>query len=328
MNSNPMIRIFLFAALLGVTGCSQEGGGPVESGQSEAYKRGAEAHGRGELAEAYALYLRAAEEQGDAMAHFALGQMLRNGQAPVGAVADAAVAACEHLEAAGEQGLPYAQHLTGDCLREGVHKAADIDAALGWYYRAIRGGFDLSSCAIAELYMSGEGVDKDPAKALELCEPVAANSPPAMVTMGRFRLEGDESVRDYGAALQWFSVAMGRDNPEAYYELGRMSEMGLLKEYPPERAYGLYEKAAQKHYAPAYLPSGRLYLRRPPEEATGALSADDLAKGYMWLSAARIAGDEATRAAAERELAPVLEVMPESWRPDLDVRVEAFLGGG
>ncbi len=325
MNTDHTIRIFLFAALLGATGCTQETGKSVEPGKSEAYQQAVEAAARGDRAEAYALYARAADEQSDAMAHFTLGLMLRDGQAPAGAAEDTAVAACQRFELAAEAGLPFAQHLTGDCLRRGVHKPVDIDAALGWYYRAIRGGHGLSNCTIAELYMSGEGMEKDPDKALELCGSVADISPPAMVSMGLFRLEGDEGVRDYGAALQWFSQAADRNHAEAYYHLGRMSEMGMINEYPPERAHELFEKAAQGRYVPAYLPAGRLYLRRPPEEATGALSADDLAKGYMWLSAARIAGDEATRAAAESDLAPVLEVMPESWRPDLDARVEAFL---
>lgn len=332
MNIEQVTRIVWFVALLALAGCGQEASAPsaepVAAGQSVAYKQAAEAAQRGEHERAYALYVRAAEEQGDAMAHFALGLMFDRGDAPAGAAADEAVAACEHFEAAAEGGLPYAQHLSGDCLRQGVLRAADIGAALRHYQLAASGGHTLSSCTIAEMMMSGEGMEKDPAGALALCGPVAANSPPAMVVMARLRLDGDESVRDYAKALAWLSKATAYEQPEAYYHLGRMSEMGMLQNYPAERTYELFEKAAQGRYTPAYLPSGRLYLRRPPEESTGALSADDLAKGYMWLSAARIAGDVGTQAAAERDLAQVQGVMPESWRPDLDARVQAFLEGG
>ena len=53
--------------------------------------------------------------------------------------------------------------------------------------------------------------------------------------------------------------------------------------------------------------------------------ADQLAKAYMWASAAKARGDEAGEKRAAELLERVNAIMPESWRKDLDARVAEHL---
>jgi len=99
---------------------------------------------------------------------------------------------------------------------------------------------------------------------------------------------------------------------------------GLGKAQTPEAARYLFESAASQKHGPAYLPTGKLYLEAPVDPNTGKLTAHDLAKAYLWLSAAaRQAKDPKDRARVKDLLAKVNQIMPTSWKPELDAKVDA-----
>jgi hypothetical protein len=86
------------------------------------------------------------------------------------------------------------------------------------------------------------------------------------------------------------------------------------------------EGLAAEGYAAAYLPTAVLYANLPTQPDTGALSAEHLAKTYLWASAAKASlRDPARLAATEQLLAGVLAVMPPEWRPELDRKVDTHL---
>ena len=86
--------------------------------------------------------------------------------------------------------------------------------------------------------------------------------------------------------------------------------------------------AALRGYLPAYLPTGELYLNAPPDPETGEPDAGNLAKAYLWLSAAsRRLQDEHDLARARTLLDQVRAIMPATWAPDLDAKVEVHLAG-
>ena len=65
-----------------------------------------------------------------------------------------------------------------------------------------------------------------------------------------------------------------------------------------------------------------------PDYRTQPPPADDLAKAYMWLSATqRRSTDERELEQARAMLEQVRAIMPGTWAPTLDERVEAHLAG-
>ena len=140
-------------------------------------------------------------------------------------------------------------------------------------------------------------------------------------------LEGDASIRDPALAGRWLETAASQRLPEAQYRLGV-----LLRERAGDdrstmvAARFWLESAASQGYLPAYLPVGELYLAAPRDPDSGRLPADDLAKAYLWLSAAsRALREPESLSRANTLLAQVREVMPRRWAPDLDAKVAAHL---
>ncbi|MFA5239907.1 MAG: tetratricopeptide repeat protein [Phycisphaerae bacterium] len=275
----------------------------------------------GDYDEAFAGYMKVAKNQNDALAQFTVGLFYKNGWGRPASPAEAYV----WFEKAASGGIPVAQHFLGDYLVTGVHCKADPAKAAVWYEKAAAMGHYISLCSLAELYMTGTGVEKDPAKAIALCREAAEKgSVPAQVRLGRFFLDGDESIRDYAEAYRWLEIAATNNSLEAQYYLGVMNRDGLGRPKELKTARYWFESAASGKYGPAYLPTGELYFNSPVDPNTGKLSADDLAKAYMWLSAAE---REAKEPKEQKQISELLEkvdrIMPESWKPGLDAKVDA-----
>ena len=106
-----------------------------------------------------------------------------------------------------------------------------------------------------------------------------------------------------------------------------MLSEGLGGDPDPRIALFWLEIAAGEGYAPAYLPTALLYANASPQPETGALAPEHLAKIYLWLNAAKktpgnSAGQEEEIDRIEKM---VLEVMPASWRGQLDKQVDGHL---
>ena len=187
------------------------------------------------------------------------------------------------------------------------------------------GAMNMSLCSLAELYMTGAGVPRDPAKGLSLCREAADKKAiPAQTRMGLFLLEGDKSIRDLDQAFEWFSLAAQGNSAEAQYYLGIMLRDGMGRPKAPEDALIWFERAASLGYGPAYFPTGEIYFNSPKDPQTGKLSAHDLAKSYLWVSAAvrQTKGPE-ERKSATNMLEKILKTMPETWTATLNPKVDA-----
>ncbi|MFQ5766235.1 MAG: tetratricopeptide repeat protein [Rhodospirillales bacterium] len=277
----------------------------------------------GEYDKAFREYRRFAEEKGNPLAQFTLGLFFQLGWGrPVNPVA-----ACQWHEKAAAGGIPAAQHFLADCLVEGIHRPADAATAALWYERAAQNGHTVSLCSLAALYIAGRGIPKEPAKGLALCRQAAeAGFVRAQVLMGRFLVEGDPEVRDPGAALAWFEAAARQGSAEAQYRLGLMLRDGLGGPKDPATARIRFETAASQGHVPAYFPTGALYFEAPPDPETNRQRAQDVAKAYLWLSAAAKRSkdpDELDRTA--EMLAKLRRIMPETWLPTLDEKVARHL---
>ena len=273
----------------------------------------------GDYEKAFAAYQVVAENNENTLAQFSLGLFYQNGW---GRTKDE-VTACQWFEKAAKGGIPTAQHLTGTCFERGIHHPASSETAAIWYQKAAQSGQSHAFCNLGNLYMTGQGVPKNPIKALELCHPAAQQgSVPAQIWMGKFYLEGDHSVRDYKKAYQWFELAAQKQSAEAFYYLGIIIRQGLLPEHSAQKAQQMFEQAAALKYVPAYFQTGKGFYNAQPDPETNQLSAEHLAKAYLWFSAAIQQSEDAEEITeAIQILKQVLAVMPKTWLADLDSKV-------
>lgn len=270
---------------------------------------------------AFAEYKRHSE--GNALAQFSLGLIEQNGW---GRSPDA-IAACKWFSRAAHNGIPAAQQFFGNCLAQGIGNPVDGPAAIRWYQAAADQGLASAACDAGRLLIAGKVVSQDVAQGLALCTGAAqAESTPAMMSLAAMYSEGDIVAQDLTLARFWYTEAAERRVLEAQFRLGLMLSEGIGGDADLAKARFWLEHAAAEGYAPAYLPTAILYANAPLDPKTGALSPADLAKIYMWNSAAKaITQDPAQLAEISRIEALTLKVMPPQWKPDLDQRVAAHL---
>lgn len=315
-----MNKIIFIVVIVCLTGCSHIA--KQGTGESDEMKAAQIALRASDYEKAYKHYSEANTKYNDPLAQFTLGNFFRNGW---GRTTDAS-AACKWFGKSAQGGIPFAQHLFGECLEKGVHQKADPLMAAHWYLEAAKGGHSVSNCHLGGLYMTGAGVDKNPKKALDLCAAATSNSTMAMLWMGRFYLEGDASIKNNTQAWRWFKQAAEYRKSEGFYYLGLMLESGLVNDSSVEAALSMYQQAAEKGVIKAYYPTGKLYFQSRHNPESDLPVAEDLAKAYMWLAAAkRMVKDEAQLKSTEALLQELLKVMPDTWMKTLDERVDKHL---
>lgn len=271
---------------------------------------------------AYKLYAGAAPH--NALAQFSLGLIEQKGW---GRPANP-VAACAWFGKAAQGNVPAAQQLYGDCLASGTGQAADGQAALAWYRKAAQSGIGYALCSAGELSIRGKVLARDVAHGLALCtEAAQAGLAPAMLRLADYYRDDPDVPQNLAAARAWYQQAAEHRLLVAQYRLGLMLSQGEGGAADPAAALAWLEHAASEGYAPAYLPVAILYGNSAPDPATGALTPDNLAKIYMWTSAAKAT----TTSQADRDDIAKIEqlvdqVMPAAWKPALDRRVAEHLG--
>lgn len=273
----------------------------------------------GDYPKAFEEYHRLAIEKDNPLAKLSIAMFYDNGW---GREVDRSKA-CEWYEKAAQDDIPSAADAFAGCLAGGVHRDRDYALAADWYRKAAELGHHYSLCRLAELYLSGKGVEKDVQKGLELCQESAVQgSVPAMLWLGRVYLT-DPQARDFNVAVHWYSQAASYHSVEAEYQLGVMLRDGLGVESNPVVARTWFEAAASEDYEPAYFETARLYFNAPVDPETGLWFETDLAKAYLWLSATLKRTDNAEeRSQASGMLEKILEVIPETWISELDKKVD------
>lgn len=131
----------------------------------------------------------------------------------------------------------------------------------------------------------------------------------------------------YGVAYKTYRQLADLDgNPQAQYHLGIMARDGLGAPKAPLDALNWFEHAAVQGHAPAYYATGQLYFLAPPNPATGNQFPQDVAKAYLWLSAAeKRTADREEREVSEKLRQVLIGKLPVTWLPELDSLVEKHL---
>lgn len=146
--------------------------------------------------------------------------------------------------------------------------AKDYPAAIELLRKDARRGDLRAAQQIGKLYLDGEGVDKDPAQALEWL--LRAAKPD--IRRARFK----------------------KGLPDAQIEVAKMYREGIGTAPNPRKAIRWYELAAGQDQGEAQLALAEIHLRGVPQDPAAA---------YRWASLAHnnLAGEEADAAAALRD---------------------------
>jgi TPR repeat protein len=167
---------------------------------------------------------------------------------------------------------------------------------VAWYMRAAELGNTKAQMTLAGLYLRGEGIKQDRAKAAELYrkaavdgnEPggqyalgvmlergdgvkqdeieallwyrraAAAGHPLAMLRAGLVHLKGNRVPRDYARAREYFETAARRGVPAAAHQLGLIHEKGLGTAKSKALAFDHFARASAAGYKPAIAALARL----------------------------------------------------------------------
>lgn len=219
-------------------------------------------------------------------------------------------------------GTANAKYRYGRILYEGRGGPRDLPGAARWLTEAVEADHTAAATLLAEMYLQGAGVEKNPERALNLLERAGTRGDSAaqfLLAMA-YRL-GQGTPRDPAKAFNWFLAAAENDHAQAQYALSqayaagsgvgrddaralswmlRAAENGLAEAQfyyaanldsglpgaapDPQAALAWYRRAAESGHAPAMRVVGTRYL-------TGAQVAQDSAEALRWLHAAAQAGD-------------------------------------
>ena len=161
--------------------------------------------------------------------------------------------ALECLKKGAEAGIAFCQANLAVCLYYGG-QGLPIDAkqAVELAVKASRQGDVEAIGLLGDAYFTGNGVDKNMAKALAyLQQGASSGSSNAQYALSRLLRSGNEGVpQDVPQALQWLQKSASSGNGNAQYELGMllMSGDGGLKKDIPQGVRWLQKSADQGHF--------------------------------------------------------------------------------
>ena len=118
----------------------------------------------------------------------------------------------------GHSGAQYA-------LAKLLHLHGRVDEAVAWYEQSADGGNPFAAYQLGKLYLTGEGIPKDVAKAVKyLTDAAEQDDPQAQYILGKLYLLGSEVTQDRETATQWFTAAADQGHEYAQFFLGRMEQ--------------------------------------------------------------------------------------------------------
>ncbi len=152
---------------------------------------------------------------------------------------------------------------------------ATLSAREDWV-RLANEGNAIGQNNLGVMYLQGQGVERDDAKALYWFRKAATQgSASAQTTLGEMYAQGRGVTRDDTEALRWFHKAAVQGSARARMELGEMYAQGRGVDRDDAEALRWFRQAAEQNYAPAQAELGVIY-----EQGQGV--PRDLAEGQRW----------------------------------------------
>lgn len=166
------------------------------------------------------------------------------------------------LRAAAEQGNPVAQNNLGVRTLSGEGVERDPARTVALYRAAAEQGLATAQSNLAYLYWNGEHIEKDPAEAIAWARKAAdQNYGAALFLVARAHETGLGAAKDLAAAVSWYRKAVEQDNPAAMNNLAVLYSNGDGVQQDSEAALRLYRQASDAGYALASQNLGTLYWR-------------------------------------------------------------------
>ena len=157
------------------------------------------------------------EDDGSVSAAYQLGRVWRDG---LGVLPDDGKAEM-WFRCAAEDGHSGAQY----ALAKLLHQQGRVDDAIPWYEQAAEDGNQFAAYQLGKLYLSGENVLKDVAKAVDyLTNAAEQDYSQAQYILGKLYLLGKDVDRDQEMAEQWFTAAADQGHEYARFFLDHMEQ--------------------------------------------------------------------------------------------------------
>ena len=132
--------------------------------------------------------------------------------------------------------------------------------AAEWYGKAAERGNVIAQYELGRQYQLGQGVQKDPTKAVEWYRKAAEQGHPvAQFNLGTAYEEGTGVTKDLSQAVQWYGKSAAQNNAQAQTRLGFLYESGSGVTKDNAQAAQLYRQAAEQGNARAQTRLGFLY---------------------------------------------------------------------
>ncbi len=184
--------------------------------------------------------------------------------------------------------------------------AAHVD----WYLDAAQKGVVDAQKTLAQLYLRGEGVEKNHAEAARWLRAVAdgAGDPEAQFSLGVLSQRGLGVAKDPAKALHWFQKAGEQGHLHALYNAGYILARGtgVPKDYT--KAHAFFLRAAEKGLARAQFNLGLLYER-------GLGIPQDKVVAFKWYVLARAGGETVADKALD-------SLTPQMTEPQIDKAID------
>lgn len=145
------------------------------------------------------------------------------------------------LERLWDAGFTVAAHQLGKCWRDGRGVLPDDEKAELWFQRGAEAGHDFSQYALGKLLQSRKRIDE----AVPLYEQAAAQGNSyAAYRLGKLYLQGEQVPKDVAKALEYLTRAAEQGSQYAQYTLGKLYLMGEDMSQDREQAYSWLSKSA------------------------------------------------------------------------------------
>ena len=145
------------------------------------------------------------------------------------------------LEQLWNTGFTVAAHQIGKCWRDGLGVLPDDEKAESWFRRGAEAGYDFSQYALGKLLQSQKRIDE----AVSWYEKAAAQGNlHAAYQLGKLYLQGEQVPKDVAKALEYLTQAAEQGSQYAQYTLGKLYLMGEDMSQDREQAYSWLSESA------------------------------------------------------------------------------------
>ena len=202
---------------------------------------------------------RAGVAKGDKQSPNALGELYVLG---LGVDKDKGIACRLFLKGA-KRGDAAAQHNYGICMAKGKASEPNYSKAHKWLSSAMDQGYKPAFCELGNLYISGNGTNKDAKRGFDLClKGAKAGETKAASRVGELYFAGVGTKKNLKQAYRWLKKAGDKQHPSAAYNLGLMYLKGEGVARSEDKARRWFTVSALQRHVIAYVPAATLYRNK------------------------------------------------------------------